>query len=372
MASFEKVLADARSELKGEPAPSDPLIGSKFTMVLPEWTRPMMTAMDGPTVSMDTVLSGWVRAKQPRQNTVAEMKRAVRLFETINGSKSITSYREEHARVWRDHIVGWEERAWETKAKLFGGVRSLFKRAYRDGTLKSDPFARVVLERPNRPKINRREEWSRDDLRKLFSSPVFTEGKRSKMGGGEACFWLPVLALFHGSRAGELCQLGRSDVIQREGVWCLAIRPGDSDEGEKTVKTVGSERIVPLHRDVLALGFLDYWRTLTGSQLFPMVRPDYRGRWSGYYTKWFARYRRSIGLDERWKDFHSFRHGWKSAARAAGIAEELHDAITGHDDGSVSRGYGRVPIKELKRALDRVHFDVSIPKWKGSKRAKPV
>jgi integrase len=39
--------------------------------------------------------------------------------------------------------------------------------------------------------------------------------------------------------------------------------------------------------------------------------------------------------------FHSFRHGFKDALRAAGVSEDVNDALTGHAGGSsVARGYG--------------------------------
>ncbi len=41
------------------------------------------------------------------------------------------------------------------------------------------------------------------------------------------------------------------------------------------------------------------------------------------------------------------------------------DEITGHDNRSVAgRSYGSVPIHILKEELDKITFDVRIPKWK--------
>jgi hypothetical protein len=47
----------------------------------------------------------------------------------------------------------------------------------------------------------------------------------------------------------------------------------------------------------------------------------------------------------------------------AGLKEEIHDAITGHANGSVGRTYGGIPIAQLKVAVDKVDFDIVIPKW---------
>lgn len=45
---------------------------------------------------------------------------------------------------------------------------------------------------------------------------------------------------------------------------------------------------------------------------------------------------------------HGFRHSFKTMCRETGIPEEIHDAITGHDDGSVSRRYGERHLLKIQ------------------------
>jgi integrase len=321
-------------------------------------------------LSIDALFEQWKKERQPTANTIAEHQRALRLFKTLTGDFAIAEYTVAHARAWKSHVVGMtngegKALAHATLEKNFGAVTTLFKFADRNDYLGSDPFAKIGLERPKRAKVNRRQEWDRDELKTLFASPVFTDRKRFIAAGGEAAYWLPVLALYHGLRAGELCQLDKKDLIPRDGIDCLCIRPSDEDDGNgKSIKTAESERIVPLHQIVIGLGFLDYVKSVKGTKMFPQIKADSRGRWSGDYSKWFGRYRRSIGLDQRWTDFHSFRHTWKTAARGTGMPEDYHDEISGHDSASVGRSYGRIPVLTLKKALDTVRFDVSIPSWK--------
>ena len=56
-------------------------------------------------------------------------------------------------------------------------------------------------------------------------------------------------------------------------------------------------------------------------------------------------------LDQRSKTFHSFRHTFKRACRKAGLAEEIHHALTGHSGGGVGRAYGRE--RRADGSLDR-------------------
>jgi integrase len=367
MAAFTQTIENARKKLRGEPIPNpaESIIGTIINIDLPPWA--VMPGDGKPKVSLQRVYDEWVLAKQPQPNTAAEYKTYMDQFIAQNGDHPVRQYTKDHARKWRDYVMAMD-RAQSTKEKVFGAIRTLFRYADRNDYLSEDPFAKVILETPNRPKESRREEWSTEQLQVWFKCPIYTDRQRPKAAGGEAAYWLPVLALYHGFRAGELCQLDKADLIRKDGIPCLRIRPSDddSDGHEKSVKTSESWRVVPLHKRVIELGFLAYVDTLNGKKLFPKIEPDTRGRWSGHYSKWFGRYRRAIGLDQRWTDFHSFRHTWKTAARGISMPEDHHDEISGHDNASVGRSYGRIPVKNLKTWLDRIKFDVTIPKWRGA------
>jgi hypothetical protein len=157
-----------------------------------------------------------------------------------------------------------------------------------------------------------------------------------------------VLSPLHGFSLGEPYQLRRSDLIVKNGIHCLLIRPSDKDDDrpERTVKTTESERTVPIHKAVFA-DFLRYSKTVTGKQMFPAIRPDIRGRWSRHWSKWFGRYRRTIGLGKRCTEFHSSQYSWKAAATAAHIPERHHDETWGHEASSGDRSYGSAPIPTL-------------------------
>ena len=377
MQAFEKIIDNARKQYAGDPLPTESIIGTTFAMKLPDWTGSLVIGDRRPPKSMQSLFEQWKVERRPAQNTAAEYERAMELFIALNEDRPVSQYTVDHARAWKNHVIAMKRDgkplAQSTLEKWFGALVTLFRFADRNDYLSINPFAKVTLERPKRPKASRRQEWYRDDLRVLFSSPVYSEHERPRAAAGEAAYWLPVLALYHGFRAGELCQLDKADLVHRDGIPCLRVRPStEDDEGpEKSIKTVESERVVPLHKTVIALGFLKYVKSVKGAKLFSLIKPDTRGRWSGYYSKWFGRYRRSIGLDERWTDFHSFRHTWKTAARGTGMPEDYHDEISGHDSVSVGRSYGRIPVPTLKKALDRVRFDVSIPKWRSAYRRFP-
>lgn len=67
--------------------------------------------------------------------------------------------------------------------------------------------------------------------------------------------------------------------------------------------------------------------------------------------------------------FHSFRHGFKDALRAARVAEDINDALTGHSGGGTGRRYGakdmlrRYGAEALADAVAKVRYPgVAVPK----------
>jgi integrase len=205
------------------------------------------------------------------------------------------------------------------------------------------------------------------ELRLLFNSPVFTTNVRPKGGGGEAAYWLPLLGLFTGARQGELAPLCAGDVSTDEATGVVFITVTDDDERGTRVKTASSRRVVPIHPELVKLGFLDVVeesRKQGGrtARLFPLLKPGPRGGYAEAWSKWFGRYIRGLGITNKDRVFHSFRHGFKDALRAAGESEDINDALTGHSGRGVGRSYGakemmrRFGLPRLAEAVAKVRY----------------
>lgn len=208
---------------------------------------------------------------------------------------------------------------------------------------------------------DRRNYYSADELRTIFSGPIYSAGGWSprKADFGMAWHWLPLLLYYTGARREELAQLKAGDVLKDDAAgWCLSILAvtDDDDDGARGVKTVGSRRIIPLHPDLIAWGFIDYAHGVPANgQLFPKLRPDPAGYFGANFGKQWAKYlQQTAKLASPAKPSHGFRHTFKTLCREAGIPEDVHDAITGHVGGSsVARGYGTMPLARMAAELKR-------------------
>ncbi|MBB4184906.1 integrase [Sinorhizobium terangae] len=154
--------------------------------------------------------------------------------------------------------------------------------------------------------------------------------------------------LYSGARPAEIAQLAISDVRQDHGHWIMDITEtsdDDDDESVKSVKTEGSRRVVPVHKELVKLGFLDYHAEMKKagqSRLFPLAERNSRGQMIADYSREFGRYLTRIGLKKgRGVSLYSFRHGAFDALRRAGYMDEQFNFIFGHVSGNkVTRGYG--------------------------------
>lgn len=174
------------------------------------------------------------------------------------------------------------------------------------------------------------------------------------------------MALYTGARLEELGQLTIEDVRQEAGRIYLDI----NDHGEqKFLKNPGSKRRIPVHSQVLDLGFMDYVaavRQQGHEDLFPYVRSA-TGKRTAAFSKWINRYLRvESGITDPCKVFHSFRHTFKDACREAGLARDVHNALTGHTTGGVDEGYGLgFSIRVLGDAMESIKYEgLKIPAWR--------
>lgn len=103
-----------------------------------------------------------------------------------------------------------------------------------------------------------------------------------------------------------------------------------TDDGEdQSIKSEAGRRTVPIHSELLRLGFLDYVETTkaTGAvSLWPTLKLR-KGKPSDYFGRWFKEHTESLGLTP---SFRYFRHTVRPLMRQAGFSEETQDKVTGH------------------------------------------
>ncbi len=213
----------------------------------------------------------------------------------------------------------------------FGGVINW---AMNEGYLDRNPLKGLKLPDPMR-KRDKRNPFSTEQLRRIFNAPIYT-GCRDDANGyavpgdqrpRRARFWVPLIALFSGLRLNEICQLEVSDIRVIEDIPCFRVASGLSQTGdEKRVKTNASERIVPVHDELIRCGFLAFagsQRLCGETNLFPELPIGHLGYRSTAMSRWFARFLENADAAAPLTCFHSFRHNFRDGLREAKVDRDV-------------------------------------------------
>lgn len=361
----------------------------------PKFSRGTTSALDAGGTLM-AAFDGWCKERVRPEGTVYEYKRAVDMFIQLHGDLRLTEIKKSHAREYRvalqmvprirkgallkaslPELSAWGKAHPEaqkvsagTVNKQLGAVQAIAGWGNHNGIIPddtpwSDPFQKMRVEEEQ----SERTSFVSSELQKIFDAPLFTAHEWPEGAGGAAGVWLPLLSLFNGARQAELAGLKVSNVQDDPETGTPLLFIVRERKTGKSLKTRSSERAVPVHPQLVKLGFLKYVaaRKREGGAdawLFPLIAPEHGRARIAAFSKWFGRYLRgTVGVSDTAKVFHSFRHGFKDALRKASPDEELRDALTGHrGPKSVGREYGskemlnRWGLKLLKNAVGKVVY----------------
>jgi integrase len=229
-------------------------------------------------------------------------------------------------------------------------LKVMFKWARKRGTVDGEnPFADLA-----RPKARQSEvaylPFTIKELNKLFADIDFKVWP-DKHTLAVARPWVMAIALFSGMRQGEVCELEAHDVQQQDGIWYFDVTAAKSEAGV---------RRVPVHRNLIELGFLKYVKAIGSGFLFPGITPGGPDRKRGHtMAKRFPEYRRNRGVKRDRIVFHSFRKCFIRALELAKIDSDRAALVVGHERGFTFRVYNPegLDVAMLQEIVEAVKYD---------------
>ena len=333
-------------------------------------TLPNLPAISSPALSVEvlekvslwSLVEYWTEQAERRPRTLMEVNTTFKRLIECNGDLSPAEIEKRHVVAFKDWMLE-HGRSAATIKKSIGLLSAVFELAVANDKMPANPTKGIRLAKP---KVDRKSRVPFDaaNLHRIFTSPVFSQGERPKGGKGEAAFWLPYLGKWTGARLEELGQLLVVDISCDQGMHYLTI--SDDPVTGKRLKSTSSRRRVLLHPELLRLGFLDYVQQQKEAgrvRLFPSLASSGGRQLTWSWSQWFSRYlRETVGIKDRRKVFHSFRHGFKEACRQSGIPKDIHDRLTGHASGDVGDRYGgeSFPLPPLDRAMRQLRYAPSL------------
>lgn len=306
---------------------------------------------------LSEIVPAWIRWKNPSIATVEIYKTAVKRFENHFSELYAETIEKRHVREYIEWLKN-KKLSPKTIEKEHGAIRALLTIAEHESWISSNPARGIMLPALKGKKVR---SYTPDECKKIFNAPVFANGERPTAGKGEAAYWIPLLMLFTGARREEICQLTTGRVKESDGFSYLLLDAID-DEGE--LKTEESKRAVPIHNQLLKMGFLAFVEKRVesgGGQLFPLLKSNKRGQYGAKWGDWWRRYiRQTVGIaDERISPAHSFRHLFITECKRLRFREDYERALVGHAGGrrkDTHDEYGEFLIPELAAELNRIDF----------------
>ncbi|MDZ4307177.1 site-specific integrase [Allopontixanthobacter sp.] len=233
-------------------------------------------------------------------------------------------------------------------------VAAMFNWAVKEQWILSTPFSGLNVHDPV-DDSERRDPFTAEQLQTLFTQAPWNAPWAigpEKPGS----YWVPLLCLFHGLRNGEAAGLRVEDIDEEDGVPVLHVRPYDG----RTVKTAGSRGTLPIHPELLRLGFLSHAaarRAVGELLLFPEGVANSRGQVGAKLAERFSNRVKRLGFEGRKLGMHSFRHNFEDRLRAAELAERTALALARRTESGSSRIYGEgLSARQKAAALAKVEY----------------
>ena len=211
--------------------------------------------------------------------------------------------------------------------------RAFFKWAERNGYAPVVLFEGVSVPRAKGGETDRKP-FTQEQLSTVHIELV---DRIANPGRIESHIWGSLMALYSGARLNEICQLHVADIWEEDGIWLMHI----SDEGDnnKRLKAVASKRKVPLHSNLLTLGFLDFvGKRSKGVQLFPDYPYNQDEGYGRNLGRWFNEsFLVKLGIKRPDLVFHSLRHSLITRLSQSDVSEPIVQCIVGHARAGVTQ-----------------------------------
>jgi integrase len=199
------------------------------------------------------------------------------------------------------------------------------------------------------------------ELQSLFGS--FTFELAPKQHTPESALpWAALIGLYSGLRLEEIAQLDVADVHPQDGIMVFEIHNGSSNH----LKNGTSERLVPVHSELIRFGLLDYRDALPKDGiLFPgLSRRASKGgkigpRLGELFRKRLERLeiKQKAERDNRRVCFHSLRKNAGGAMERGGASESDAGRVLGHALGMTFGTYSQPVLKRVQETIERIRYE---------------
>jgi integrase len=339
-------LAISQSRDKGEAYP-------------PDVRTPELLQADEPEpISLRKLVTGYSASRAKVGKGTEAMKRWAPVFDDLIAflkHDNVLKMTDQDLRNWRDEKLNTLSAATVGKVYL-PAVHAVLNWAVEEGKIKENVAERVKQQVPKKQRSREQGFTTAEAIAILKATLAYVpkdtgvKSTTESAGLSAAKKWSSVLCAFSGARIAEITQLRKQDFRKEGDTTVMRLRP---DAGG--IKA-GDYRDVPLHAQIIELGFLDFLDAASDGPLFhtttdPTKLKGAARTVAGRVSEWLQEIK---VIPEGLQPNHAWRHRMKTIANEEGIATRVIDAIQGHASKTAGDNYGDVTLKARKAAIDKL------------------
>jgi integrase len=306
-------------------------------------------------VSFKDALAGFVESKYKENildSTVRQLAQRIEHFIKFTQHPSVYLTTTGSALQYRDLLLS-EGRTHKTNKEYLAAISQFFKWCRLMNYIDKNPFIDI----PHRNNEGTgpyaaRQRWQTKELNKLLQSSIFkAKDKYFK--------WITLVLLYQGVRPGEACQLYTDDIIEQDGILCIYV---NDNKPKQRLKNSWSNRVIPVHHELLALGFSEFVDSVKSKRPKPLFNCSPTGQdedWSKNYCQELGRLLTKIDLlPNNRPSAYSFRHTFIDELKQMEVDESLVAQLVGHVHKNLTFGkYGKkFPIAILDNKMNNLTF----------------
>ena len=297
-------------------------------------------------VSLAALFDGYAKERKLPQSTADQWRKHCESFAAFMGADDAGKVSKADVVRWKDALVASGNAPKTINDSKLAALRVAFTWGVNNVRIASNPATGVAV-------LHRKRAEER--MLGFTDAEAATILQAASKETRPITRWLPLLCAASGAHVGEMAQLRAEDIIVQDGIHAMRIT---AEAG--SVKTLGSERIVPIHSTVVSAGFLAFVKGKSGPLFFNLARRKAEAKKPPHkivaknVAVWVQGLGLEVGRAHRKDPSHAWRHRIKTLARAAAINDSVADAIVGHAPDSVAKAYGTVTLATMKEALERI------------------
>lgn len=262
---------------------------------------------------------------------------------------------------WKDRLIASGLAQTTVREGYLAALRATCEWGVANNRLPENPVANVTVAVPRKIRT-RSPAYSNSEAATVLRATFKPAPAKMSSPMASARKWVPWLCAYTGARVGEISQLRKDDIVERDGFHLIWITPEAGSTKDSTA------RWVAIHSHLVDLGFL---RFVAGSKSGPLfydkslakdpnsTHPQHK-KVGEKLCKWIRS--ADVGLtDNRLQPNHAWRHTFKTLARFVSMDPGARDYMQGHIPATEGERYGDYMANVLSREIEKLpRFSIEV------------